>query len=212
MVNVLNELYLPTKLADNKLRKKKNIICYAVSFDNIIFFKKLATSKIMRASRKLQIGIMTKKVIDIDEDYVMFSPDDFDVITYGDGAFIFNETNFYYLFTGTEILKNKLLDSENKISEVLSSTEPLFEYVKKNPKTLRSFYYIVTRSGIPKFEESVIKRINQRANKNFKLDVDGKLVCDDNNARDVYHLFMKKFGENLSTESPIIILSSSNKV
>ena len=144
--------------------------------------------------------------------YILQSPYDFDVICDGDVALIFNETSFFYLFGETKVLEGKIDSMKNSIDSVIAGTDALLTYVKKRPQTLRSFYYRIASGSLRVINQTTIERVNKRAKKAFALDADGKVICKDENARDVYHLLMDKIGENLVTEAPILILSSSDNV
>jgi hypothetical protein len=59
-----------------------------------------------------------------------------------------------------------------------------------------------------------IEDVNKRMKKNLMLDEDGKVVCVQSNAKDVYRLIMGKFAEKLlnGKSIPIVVISESSNV
>lgn len=190
----------------------QDFVCYVLSYGNLKIFKKIPRTTLLTSGRKPHIGLTANKVRGISEQYILQSPYDFDVICDGNVALIFNERSFFFLFGETKVLESKIDDMKKSIDTVIAGTDTLLAYVKKGPQTLRSFYYRMASGALRAIDQATVDRVNQRAKKKFTLDHDGKVICKDENARDVYNLFMDKIGENLVTEAPILILSSSNNV
>ena len=194
-------------------KKKDLVVAYVVSIHKNVsgkdlqlkVIKKLNLVSILSKNKhRAEVGLIKGEVKGVPEDLVIMSPEAMDVIAYEDTAFIFNEINFHFLFSGSELLKEEIEKNKSIFQSALKESEKLIEYAKKNPSILRGIYHLATAKkniSIDRYKALDIERriqvVNKTNTKIFDFDPSGKIVCTDSNIKYVYWLLTKKYALSL---------------
>lgn len=199
----------------NKDKKNENAIGYVIRIGKVMVFKKIPFYKLLKGRTGYSLGLKIGSVVDIGQgSMLVVSPDDFDALVVDGTALIFSESNFNFLFAETTKLMDNLENERKTIGEIVTDSEALLDYLRRYPSTVRGFYYKVAQRSLTKFDKNFIEDVNKRMKKNLMLDEDGKVVCVQSNAKDVYRLIMGKFAEKLlnGKSIPIVVISESSNV
>ena len=194
-------------------RKKDLVVAYVVSIHKKVsgkdlqlkVIKKLNLASILSKNKhRAEVGLIKGVVKGVPEDLVIMSPEAMDVIAYEDTAFIFNEINFHFLFSGSELLKEEIEKNKSIFQSSLQESEKLIEYAKKNPSILRGVYHLATANKNISINQNKaldierrIQAVNKTTTKIFDFDPSGKIVCTDSNVKYVYWLLAKKYALSL---------------
>lgn len=171
---------------------------------HIKIIKKLNLSNILsRNKKKAEMGLIEGTVKGMKENVVMFSPESFDLVVMDDTAFVMDERNFHFLFSGTQYLKKVVEDNKNKLDSTFEGYENLIHYAEGNPAVLRGLYHILTRKNGIKLDDEKVRSIEAKIKMQIRSDdaifeySHGKLVCTEKNANYVYWLLSKRYGLNI---------------
>ena len=191
---------------------KENVVCYVITmlrrendkYVQIKIIKKLHLSKILSKNKKKpRLGLMDGTVRGMPEDFVLMSPESFDLVVMDDTAFIINEKNFHYLFSGAGYLKSKIEQNKSKLESEFEGVDNLIEYASKNYSVLRGLYHVVMLDKITQIDSQKIKNIESMIvqQKGIKEPIftysHKKIKCTPENAKYLYYLLAKKYGLNL---------------
>lgn len=191
---------------------KNKVIAYITTIselrDNgtphIKIIKKLNLASILsRNKKKAKMGLIEGTVKGMSEDVVLFSPESFDLVVMDDTAFVMDERNFHFLFSGSQYLKKVIEDNKNKLDSTFDGYGNLIHYAERNPSALRGLYHILTRKNGIKLDEEKVKSIEAKIKMQIRSDdtifeySNGKIVCTDKNSNYVYWLLSKRYGLNI---------------
>ncbi|HLH85379.1 MAG TPA: Kiwa anti-phage protein KwaB-like domain-containing protein [Thermoplasmataceae archaeon] len=191
---------------------KNKVIAYITTIskvgDNgtshVKIIKKLNLASILsRNKKKAAIGLIEGTVKGMSKDVVLFSPESFDLVVMNDTAFVMDERNFHFLFSGTQYLKSVIEGNKNKLDSIFDGYDNLIHYAERNPSALRGLYHILTRNNGIKLDKEKVKSIEEKIKKQKRSDdtifeySNGKIVCTEKNSNYVYWLLSKRYGLNI---------------
>ncbi len=174
------------------------------STSHIKIIKKLNLANILSRNRKkATMGLIEGTVKGMKEDLVLFSPESFDLVVMDDTAFVMDERNFHFLFSGTPYLKKVVEDNKSKLDSTFEGYDNLIHYAEGNPAVLRGLYHILTRKNGIKLDKTKVNSIEVKIKQQIQSKdpifeySNGKIVCTEKNANYVYWLLSKRYGLNI---------------
>lgn len=203
----------------NKL--KKGIICYVIKINDIFLIKHINLISIFKTNRKkVYLGLYSGKIKNIDHQFIILSPDNFDIIYYKNDNtfFVIHEREYHYLFSDTEVLIKKILATKDNLANVIYNSDILIDYAKRNPTILRGLYYL-SYSKLKQLDKNYIKAVEDKIKKQKNLPdneiifelINNKIKCTKENIKYVYNLLMKKYAKNLYDDR-LFISGSEHKI
>jgi hypothetical protein len=222
--NFLKSVNQPNRESSASLSKDmKSIVAYTLSFSENsidaeikVIVKLNLKNYLSKKKNKARFGIVYPKVTEISNELVIISPENFDIITFQDTAFIFDETNFHFLFSDSEYIMKRIENKKYKLENIIQSVDKYLAYAKKYPYVLRGTYHIVENEesfSLNLKEVSYIqKEIEKQTDKTeiFQYD-NGKIICTEENAKYIYWLLAKKYDLNLLKDQ-IEVVASTRKL